>query len=309
MHGWHGDAKHGGHPDDVKTVEDAGWFVIEPDMRGRGDSTGKPDANGWELQDAVDAVLFAQREYASSVATPESVYLTGGSGGGGNVLGLLGKFPDFFCTAVCEAGLSDYGLWYEHDAVGEFRDELEGKGWIGGSPATNAEAYASRGGLTTVENLLTPLAMTHGELDTRCPVEQARRYIDKARLLGKSRLIDYFEMKGVAATGGHFGGITAEQEARRRALVDRQLAPPRKPLLVPSCGRMAVAGYLRTKAFTVDFDSADRVGAIDYDLGNNRFKITARSARDAVLRIRRPDGTWQTSRIDISRSGQDIAGR
>ncbi|MCX7824871.1 MAG: prolyl oligopeptidase family serine peptidase [Verrucomicrobiae bacterium] len=170
MHGWHGQAKRK-HADNVETVTSQPWFVIEPDMRGRGDSTGKPDANGWELQDAVDAVEFAKKEYAPLIATPECVYLTGGSGGGGNVLGLVGKFPDYFCAAVCECGISDYGLWFEHDRKGEFRDELEGKGWIGGTPRTNPEAYASRGGLTTVSNLLTPLAITHGELDPRCPVE------------------------------------------------------------------------------------------------------------------------------------------
>ncbi len=309
MHGWHGEAKHGGHPDNVVTVADSGWFLIEPDMRGRGDSTGHPDCNGWELQDVVDAVTFALREYAGHITSPDSIYLTGGSGGGGNVLGLLGKFPDRFCTAVCEACISDYGRWHEHDSAGEFRDEMEGKSWVGGSPATRPEAYASRGGFTTVGNLLTPLAMTHGELDSRCPVEQARRYLDLAERLGTRHRIEYFELLGVAATGGHFGGITPEQEARRQALIQRQLAPPRQPVILPRRGRMTVAGYLKTRAFEVIFDSIDSIGTVTYDLDHGTFAISARTATSAVLRVRQTDSAWRETRVKPGQPDQNVTPR
>ena len=63
--------------------------------------------------------------------------------------------------------------------------------WISGTPLTNPEGYASRGGLTTVENLLTPLLLIHAELDARCRVNQARNYIEQARQVGKGTLITY----------------------------------------------------------------------------------------------------------------------
>ena len=87
MHGWHGQVKNA-HADNIIPHVEKEWFVIEPEMRGRGDSTGRQDANGWELNDVVDAVEFAKKEYASLVSAPDSIYLVGGSGGGGNVLGL-----------------------------------------------------------------------------------------------------------------------------------------------------------------------------------------------------------------------------
>lgn len=297
MHGWHGQAKRK-HADNVEPVAPEPWFVVEPDMRGRGDSTGKPDANGWELQDAVDAVEFARKEYAALVATPDCVYLTGGSGGGGNVLGLVGKFPDYFCAAVCECGISDYGLWFEHDRKGEFRDEMQGKGWVGGSPATNPETYASRGGLTTVENLLTPLAMTHGELDPRCPVEQPRNYVAKATRAGKIALIRYLELKGVAAQGGHWGGITPGQETLRRELVTQHLASHHKPIEIPRKGRFVVAGYLKTKHFQVILDSVDHIGGVTYDLDAGKFDVTAKTATSAVLRVRRGE-RWSEERMAV----------
>ena len=181
MHGWHGAVKKP-HTDDVPDPLAKNYFVISPEMRGRGDATGQPDCNGWELQDVIDAVEFARRHYRDRIASPELVFLSGGSGGGGNVFALIGKFPDTFAAARAYYGISDYALWHTFDRKGEFRDELEGingkdpKGrppWIGGSPETNPEAYRSRGGLTTVANLLTPTLVFHGADDARVPVLHA----------------------------------------------------------------------------------------------------------------------------------------
>jgi hypothetical protein len=60
MHGWHGGVKRPTN-DTVADPLAKHYFVISPEMRGRGDATGQPDCNGWELQDVVDAVEFARR--------------------------------------------------------------------------------------------------------------------------------------------------------------------------------------------------------------------------------------------------------
>jgi pimeloyl-ACP methyl ester carboxylesterase len=296
MHGWHGRAK-GEHADILGWRNADDWFVIEPDMRGRGDSTGRPDANGWELQDVVDAVEFAKKNYAGAIATPECVRLWGGSGGGGNTLALLGKFPDYFCAAASEFGISDYGRWFDEDATGEFRDEMEGQGWIGGTPESNREAYASRGGLTTVRNLRTPLVLVHGTGDQACPVVQTRSYVDRARAIGKSGLVDYLEFEGVGGRG-HLDFMTPQQTARRQAFVDAHLAAPREPARIPPRGRMVVAGYLKTREFEVVLDGIDHVGEIEYDLEAGRFEIRAFTARHAVFR-RRTDKGWTEQSVDI----------
>ena len=253
MHGWHGQVKKA-HSDNVfNGDEHLHWLVVRPEMRGRGDSTGRQDCNGWELQDVIDAVRFVQREFPDRVLDPERVILTGGSGGGGNVYGLLGKFPDFFCRAQANCGITDYALWHRNDHVGEFRDEMETAGWIGGSPDTRPEAYASRGGLTTVANLLTPLIMFHGDLDDRVPAEHARLYLEKARQLGKGDLVAYHELKGVGLDG-HWGGATPEQQDFRVRVGAEFISLPADPVCIPQRGHFVVAGYLKTKRFEVILD-------------------------------------------------------
>ena len=282
MHGWHGTAK-GAHAKLIEWQNPGDWFIVEPEMRGRGDSTGNPDASGWELQDVVDAVEFARRNYPDDIASPECVRIKGGSGGGGNTLALVGKFPDYFCAAVFEVGMSDYGLWFEQDAAGEFRDEMRDRGWIGGTPFANPEAYASRGGITTVANLLTPLVLLHGTGDIACPVAQTRNYVAFARTAGKAKLIEYLELEGVGGRG-HFDNLTEVQTARRRALVDRHLGLARRPVEIPRQGRFVVAGYLKTRHFEVILDSVDRIGEVTYDLDRAVFELSSSTARSATLR-------------------------
>ena len=296
LHGWHGQVKRT-HADNVSETEDPDWFVVSPEMRGRGDAGGKPDCSGLELQDAVDALAFARDRFAGRILAPDRVALTGGSGGGGNVFALLGKFPDLFCRARAECGISDYALWYRNDRVGEFRDEMDV--WIGRGPDDDPEAYASRGGLTTVGNLLTPLIVFHGDSDPRVPCEHSRLYVDAARRAGKGGLVTYHEFAGVGHPG-HYGGITPEQQRIREtegpAFIKVDAAPPE----VPGRGSFVVAGYLCTRRFEVRLDSIDRVARLDYDLAAGDFRLTAARPVGAVLRVRLPDGRWREGRIGSS---------
>jgi hypothetical protein len=282
MHGWHGAVK-SEHKDNVPTPPTQVFFVVSPEMRGRGDSQGKPDANGLELQDAVDALGAARLLYPRAVADLPP-RLQGGSGGGGNVLGIVGKFPDLFTAAICECGISDYALWYRHDTVGEFRDELKDAGWIGGDPAGNPEAYLSRGGRTTAMNLLTPLLIVHGTVDPRVPFEQAQAYSDALSAHGKAHLLTMFALPGVG-TPGHFGGMTEEMAARRTALRAEHWQQHVRAPELPAAGTFVVAGFLVTRRFTVRLESADQVALLDYDLDHSRFALWAPSCRLAQLRV------------------------
>ncbi len=308
MHGWHGGVKKP-HADDVPDPLARNHFVIVPEMRGRGDATGQPDCNGWELQDVIDAVDFARRHYRDRIASPELVFLSGGSGGGGNVFALVGKFPDTFAAARAYYGISDYALWHTFDRKGEFRDELEGidgkdpKGrppWIGGSPATNPEAYRSRGGLTTVGNLLTPTLVFHGSDDARVPVLHARLWVGAAHGAGRGALVAYHEQAGVG-DHRHNGNETREQLAFRNRAGEEFLRTHRTPPVLPERGSLVVAGYVKTSRFEVVLDSIDRVGRVDYDLPAGRFDVFAATARTATVRVRQTDGTWTQSEIACRR--------
>ncbi|MEE9431173.1 MAG: prolyl oligopeptidase family serine peptidase [Melioribacteraceae bacterium] len=300
MHGWHGRAKRRS-ADDVPPSLSKEWFLIQPDMRGRADSEGKQDCNGWELQDIVDAVEFAKKEYPNLISNPERICLIGGSGGGGNVLGLVGKFPDYFSAALAEFVISDYGMWYRADTLKkEFRDEMETKGWIGGSPSNNAEAYRSRGGLTTVENLLTPLAIIHGDRDIRVQVEQARAYVEKAKQVGTSNHINYLELPGVGAyiKGAHWENATKEQKQAKVQLTKNHFAKNLSPIEIPRSGKFIVTGYLKTKHFEVILESIDNIGEIIYNLDKDEYIVKSNSSKTAIIKIKK-DGNWETKIITL----------
>jgi len=290
MHGWHGQVK-SHHADNLSASPAPEWFVIRPEMRGRGDATGKPDCNGWELQDVVDAVEFTRQRFPEHILRPELVALTGGSGGGGNVMALVGKFPDYFCCAVAECGISDYALWYRDDVVGEFRDEMNI--WIGGSPDEHPEAYASRSGITTAANLLTPLLLFHGERDARVPAEQSRRFVAEARRHGRGHLVTYHEFPGVGGRE-HYGQMTAEQReflARERAAF---LHTHARLIHLPPRGQLVVAGYLKTRQLEVILNDISCVATVDYDLERGEVEISAPTAAEATVCLCLADGRRET---------------
>jgi len=174
FHGWHGRAgasSKAGYIDPL--LKD--FFVVNVDMRGRYKSRDKPDASGHELVDGLDALDFARMTWPAAVRKEPGCYVIGGSGGGGNTLAIAGKAPDIFTAAVSWAGMSDYALWFEGDKKGRYRDEMETKGWIGGTPESNPEGYRARGGLHVLENVITALLVIHGKRDGAVPVEHAER--------------------------------------------------------------------------------------------------------------------------------------
>ena len=268
-HGWHMSA-----PDFEameKPSKDVKYLTLQIDMRGRAFSDGNPDCNGWELYDVIDAVNYAKKHYSEYILNKDLVYLEAGSGGGGNVYALLGKFPDFFAAATALYGISDYAKWYENDAVGEFKDEMDI--WIGSTPKENLMAYRSRSGLYCIENLCTPLVIIHGEKDVRVPVTHAREYVERGKHMGKSDLIKYIELKSVGGKA-HLENVTKEQIKNIQIQSEKNRINNRVPISIPEKGKMIVAGYLFTKEFSIILDSIDKVATLDYDLKNEYFNIT-----------------------------------
>ncbi len=283
-HGWHG-----GLSLPRKHDSPSEYLMVEVDMRGRSFSDGKPDLSGWELQDWIDAVEFVRKEYSEHIIDPECVYAEGGSGSGGNVYALIGKFPDFLTAAAVHAGMSDYTLLYNQDQIGEFRDEMEGEGWIGGSPITNPEGYISRGGLTTVENILTPIHIDHGETDIRVPVAHARRYVEAARAFNKE--VKYLEWPFLGDRR-HWTNMTKEMYEILSLSIKEFFSRHRKPPQLPLKGRLTVAGYVKTRYFELILEHIDRIGWVDYEFSSDYtpkfFRLNASTSPSAILRVRWP---------------------
>ncbi len=247
------------------------YLTVEVDMRGRAFSDGKQDCNGWELYDIIDAIEVAKKLYADYIIDPDVVYFSAGSGGGGNAFAISGKFPDYFTAITALSGISDYGLWYKNDSIGEFVDEMDV--WIGKNPTE--EMFASRSGVTTIPNLLANISIVHGAKDERVPVEQARLFVETAKKWNKGDLVRYLEFPEVGGRG-HWQNMTEEQYRFFEAFCEEDRVNHRTPVVLPRSGKLVIAGYLFTKAFSVVMHDINRVASVTYDLDAKTFEVDAR---------------------------------
>ncbi len=109
MHGYgSGDNLLLGVRPNAERLRDAGFFVVSVAMREREGSDGKRDSGGVEIYDIYDAVESVKAQYPQLV-NKTNISITGYSGGGGNVLSALTKFPDYFRAGSAFFGMSDYG--------------------------------------------------------------------------------------------------------------------------------------------------------------------------------------------------------
>ena len=251
FHGWHMTAESARqHTAFTPQLDD--FFVVNVDMRGRGQSTGQPDACGHELIDALDALDYARRTWPDAIAPGAPAYASGGSGGGGNTMTLLGKAPDLFAAGAAWAGMSDYALWYHDDYRGCYRDEMEGKGWIGGSPESNPEGYRSRGAINVMENVSAGLLVIHGRRDDSVEVHHAEKYEARARELGKDNIRFHYNDRG---------HDSVEWPLMAEHMQSYQQAPQ-----LPQKGTLLVHSFVATQAFWLVLDDPARMGQVDYEL-------------------------------------------
>lgn len=123
----------------------SGFFVVSVAMRGRDGSDGKRDSGGLEIYDIYDAVE-ATKEFYPELVDPTNVHITGYSGGGGNVMSALTRFPDYFRLGAAFFGMSDYGFdpvngWYSHGAGRNHQAILDTDV---GNPNTGGDAVTDR---------------------------------------------------------------------------------------------------------------------------------------------------------------------
>lgn len=255
-----------------------GSIVIGVDMRGRGGSSGKPDAGGREIHDIVDAIDAVVERHANRVM-PGAVHLIGYSGGGANVLSAAGRFPDRFASVNAFFPIADYGFdrtlgWWWQCSVRQ-REKLTE--WIGTRDDATAGAYASRAPIFAIGNFRgAPLRLFHDRGDNNVPPSHSLAMRDEAARAGVPN-VDTFISEPTDAVRWIHGapnGDAPVRHAEPRMLAD--IAPMSKLALplVPR-GRLAIAGYLVTREFTVWLGNGTTArGWIDYDLAARKFEIT-----------------------------------
>lgn len=283
LHGWHMSMPK--PKERIIPVPDQRYLIIQVDMRGRAFSEGSADCNGLELIDIYDAVRFVKEQYAEHLLDPDVVYLEGGSGGGGNVLAAINKFPDLFAAATALYGIADYAEWYACDRIGEFRDDMDV--WIGVPPWEALEPYEARSGAFLAHNQLTPLLIAHGTFDARVPVSHSRMYLKAVEQAGKADLLTYVEWPCVGGDG-HTDRLTDESLTQFQNDKDTHEDIHSVPIHIPNRGTFLVGGYLYTNRFIIRLDSVDRTARVDYDLEILSFEVTAK--RSCTYRIETVDG-------------------
>jgi len=268
MHGWHQSRV------DVEPMAEVlrrHFTVIAPDMRGRGGSEGVPDANGYELIDAIDALEGAEKAFPEWVSDrPPRIW--GASGGEGNAYALAAKCPDLFGRLAVASGISDYAEWYRRDAVGEFIDEMNP--WTGSSPEENEEAYQARSGLYLLPNVLSPIAIWHGGDDPRVPVCHAQSWVRRAAELGIAH--EYHELTGIGHdVREHCGSEMAEY-----------LNQPASTPILPREGELLVGSFCFTKAFRITLSDPGRIAVARYRLDKAGRCVELALRAQAPLRAR-----------------------
>ncbi len=184
---------------EVNILAAAGIAVMSPAPRGS-DGFGAEfaalndgDLGGDEIVDIIAAAEWLVREMGYR---PEQIGVYGGSHGGYATMRAL-TFPSGtnnrhvsfnFGFGWSHAGFSDIHSFYESCNIPD---------WVvkeAGDPKLEADKLRDRSPIHHVENLRAPILLTHGSNDWRVPVEESRKFVEKARALGKP--VHYVEFEG-----------------------------------------------------------------------------------------------------------------
>ncbi|WP_200305754.1 S9 family peptidase [Streptomyces adelaidensis] len=169
---------------------DHGYAVIRINYRG---STGYGRAWTDALKHRVGLIeledIAAVRDWAvdSGFADPDRLILTGGSWGGYLTLLGLGTQPDAWSLGIAAVPVADY--------VTAYHDEMEAlkamdRTLLGGTPEEVPERFEASSPLTYVDAVKSPVYISAGVNDPRCPIRQVDNYV--ARLVNRAAIHEVY---------------------------------------------------------------------------------------------------------------------
>lgn len=275
----------------AQQLRDQGFFAITVAMRGREGSDGVRDSGGLEIYDILDAVEAAKAQYGSLI-NPDNISITGYSGGGGNAMSALTKFPDYFRTGSAFYGMSDYGY---DTANGWYNNGAGGRTWqldadIGNpntpTPLTTSRYMARASNLASRNNPYSEIHFFVNSDESICPPINSTSYRDKAvaaaGFAGEFNKITVH--MGNAGTYQDFNGngtneaneqqywphstlSTTDQAAGTAWYVNRLLDGSIAAPVLNASDDLFVAGFVRTKKFSFFIgDGQNGAGSLLYNL-------------------------------------------
>jgi dipeptidyl aminopeptidase/acylaminoacyl peptidase len=132
-----------------------------------------PGDDFYDLDSGVDAVIekgFVDRD---------SVYVTGGSGGGVLTCWMIGRSTRFRAAVTVYPVIN----WYSFVLTSDIGNWVA-KRWFPGFPWDHVEHYEKRSLLSVVRNVKTPTMVLTGEADYRTPMSDSEQYYQALKMLG-----------------------------------------------------------------------------------------------------------------------------
>jgi len=295
----------------AQRLRDHGFFAITVTMRGRDGSDGVRDSGGVEIHDIRDAVEAIKADPAFAARLdPGNIHITGYSGGGGNTMSALTKFPDYFRAAGAFFGMSDYGYrpvdsWYYNGAGGrtaQLNIDI-------GNPNTGGNAVRDRylaraSNLASKNNPYSEIHLFVNASETICPPWNDISYRDNAiAAASHSGEFDnihvhiggpgnYQDFNGNSVNDANelqnwpHGTLNAnQQDAGELWYRDRVLAGTIPQPVLNASDVLFVAGYVKTSAFGLWLgDGQNSAGHLTYSLANGSmsFSLGIASSNTAV---------------------------
>ncbi|MFY4777261.1 alpha/beta hydrolase family protein [Metabacillus sp. RGM 3146] len=155
-----------------------GFVVFAPYYRGNKGGEGNEDFAGEDRYDALGGMELLKNHPKTAEGR---IHVFGFSRGG--VMALLTGIHDHdVCSAVTWGGVSDMELtYYEREDLRRMMKRV-----IGGTPAKYPERYKWRTPLYSLEQLLAPVLIIHGEQDGNVSFDHAVKLEKRLKELGKS---------------------------------------------------------------------------------------------------------------------------
>ena len=132
-----------------------------------------------------DVVSGVRRLVDDGWADPENLFVTGFSYGGITTAHIVTRYDDFAAAAP------EHGIYDFYSNVGT-DDNHAWHEWEFGMPWEHPETYREISSITDVDRIETPLLITAGEEDWRCPPTQAEQlYVSVRKRGGDAKLVVY----------------------------------------------------------------------------------------------------------------------
>ncbi len=285
----------------AQKLRDNGFFVISVAMRGRDGSDGIRDSGGVEIHDIYDAVEAVKADARFAGLTDgTNVHITGYSGGGGNTMSALTKFPDYFRVGAAFFGMSDYGFnptdgWYNHGA-GSRTSQLDtdvGNPNTGG--ATVLDKYLARASnLASKNNPYSEIHLFVNATETICPPVNSTSYRANAVAaesapgefgnitvhIGGPGIYEDFNGNSVNEANEEQDWLHTNPDANRQDAGelwyrDRLLAGNIPQPVLKASDEMRVAGYVKTTRFGLWLgDGGNAAGDLFYSIAGNLMRFS-----------------------------------